>query len=571
MSFDGIVMRAVILELQQEIETGRITKIYQPSKHDLVFHIRAHGKKQQLILSVNPTYARIHLTTETYDNPHEPPMFCMLLRKHLEGAIIERVDQKGLDRIAFLHIRSKNEIGDTTYKKLIIEIMGRHSNIILVDEEKNLILDSIKHIGPAVNRHRIIMPGQPYVEPPEQQKSNPLLADNETILKKIDFNSGKLDQQLMTAFAGISPLLAKEIIFRAGPANQKAIPGTFLSIIQEIKNHQYVPSIMTALQKEYFYVLPLAHLNGEAKAYPSASAMLDRFYFGKADRDRVKQQAHDLERFIRNEITKNEKKIVKLQQTLKDAEKADKYKLYGELLTAHLYAIKRGDKVAVVENYYDEQGGTVSIPLSPQKSPSENAQTYFQKYQKAKNSVGQVKEQIRLAREETVYFETVLQQLETASPKDIEEIRDELAEEGYLKKRPVKERQKSKAARPVLDRFLSSDGIEILIGKNNKQNDYLTSKLANKEELWFHTKDIPGSHVVIRAINPPDRTILEAANLAAYFSKARSSGSVPVDYTKIRFVKKPSGAKPGFVIYENQKTVYVTPDEELVLKLKSKS
>lgn len=309
-------------------------------------------------------------------------------------------------------------------------------------------------------------------------------------------------------------------------------------------------------------------MKGEAKIFLSLSEMLDRFYFGKAERDRVKQQSSDVGRFIINEKEKNEKKIEKLQNTLKEAEKADEYQRYGELLTANLHAAKKGMKEIEVIDYYDEDGGTITIPLDPLKTPVSNAQKLFSKYQKAKNAVSIVLEQIEKARTEVTYFDNLLQQVEAASPKDIEEIREELIEGGYIRKRQKRTAKKGANVKPILDYFVSSDGTEIIVGKNNKQNDYLTNKLAARDEIWLHTKDIPGSHVVIRSKEPQEKTIKEAAMLAAYFSKARNSSSVPVDFTKVRHVKKPGGAKPGFVIYDNQQTVYVTPDEEMVLSLK---
>ncbi|KOP82079.1 Rqc2 family fibronectin-binding protein [Cytobacillus solani] len=568
MSFDGLFTRAITEELTHELKGGRINKIHQPYKNEIIIVVRANGKNHKLLLSAHPSYARVQLTNETHDNPSEPPMFCMLLRKHLEGFFLEEIRQVGLDRIIIFEVKGRNEIGDTSYKQLIVEIMGRHSNITLVDKTRNLILDSIKHVSFAVNSHRAILPGQEYVLPPQQDKMNPFEASEEDILRQIDFNSGKLDKQLVSAFAGISPLLAKEVLFHSGLANRTTVPKTFLHYIRLLKNHELSPAITSGGQKDSFYLFPLEHLQGEPKKFNSLSEMLDRFYFGKAERDRVKQHANDLERFIHNEKDKNEKKIEKLLATLKEAENADQHQLYGELITANIYAIKKGMKTVDVSNYYDENGAMVTIPLDSQKTPSENAQKYFTKYQKAKNAITIVKEQIEITKAEHAYFETLLQQVETASPKDIAEIREELIEGGYIRDRQKKKNKKNQNVKPILDRYISTDGTEIFVGKNNKQNDYLTNKLAARDEIWLHTKDIPGSHVVIRSKEPAEATILEAANLAAYYSKARNSSSVPVDFTQVRHVKKPSGAKPGFVIYENQQTVYVTPDEEIVLSLR---
>lgn len=568
MSFDGLFTKAMVDELSRTLKGGRINKVHQPYKNEVILTIRANGVNQKLLFSAHPSYARVQLTNEAYENPSEPPMFCMLLRKHIEGYILEDVYQVENDRMIIFEIKGRNEIGDVSYKQLIIEIMGRHSNIVLVDKTRNIILDSVKHVSFAVNSHRAILPGQTYIYPPEQNKQNPFMVGTDDILKKIDFNSGKLDKQIVEHFAGTSPLFAKEVIYQSGIANRASIPTAFLQLIQRIKSGELVPSIMSTDNKEVFYLFPLQHIKGVVKSFSTLSELLDRFYFGKAERDRVKQQGNDIERLIINEKEKNEKKITKLESTLREAEKADQLQRFGELLTANLYAAKKGMKEIEVIDYYDEMGGTVVIPLDPRKSPSENAQKYFSKYQKAKNSVSIVIEQIEKAREEVLYFENLLQQVQSASPKDIQEIREELVEGGYIRDRQKRNAKKTANAKPILDHYLSSDGTEMIVGKNNKQNDYLTNKLAARDEIWLHTKDIPGSHVVIRSKEPSEATIHEAAKLAAYFSKARNSSSVPVDYTKVRYVKKPSGAKPGFVIYDNQQTVYVTPEEELVLKLK---
>ncbi|RHW36469.1 fibronectin/fibrinogen-binding protein [Neobacillus notoginsengisoli] len=571
MSFDGLFTRAMTGELAKTISGGRINKVQQPFKNEIILVIRANGTNHRLLLSAHPSYGRVQLTGEFHENPSEPPMFCMLLRKHIEGYILEGVRQSGTDRILIFEIKGRNEIGDVSYKQLIVEIMGKHSNIILVDKSRGIILDSIKHVSFAVNTHRAVLPGQTYIAPPEQHKQDPFSATAEDVLQAIDFNSGKLDKQLVDAFSGVSPLFSREAVFRSGLANRATLPNAFLSMIEDLRQNKIEAAITSTGSKDAFYLFPLLHLKGESKTFGSLSEMLDRFYFGKAERDRVKQRAGDLDRFIANEKEKNEKKIEKLRKTMKDAEKADQYQKFGELLTANMHAAKKGMKEIEVLDYYDENGGTAVIPLDPQKTPPENAQKYFSRYQKAKNAVLAVQEQIKIAENEVVYFDSLLQQLDSASPRDIEEIREELAEGGYIRQRNRKNVRKQQNAKPVLDVYTASDGTEILVGKNNKQNDYLTTKLAGRDELWLHTKDIPGSHVVIRHKDPSDDTIREAAILAAYFSKARNSSSVPVDYTRVRHVKKPSGAKPGFVIYDSQKTAYVTPEEEMILSLRQNS
>ncbi|TMW73159.1 Rqc2 family fibronectin-binding protein [Alteribacter natronophilus] len=565
MAFDGIVTKAVTDSLTDTLVPGRITKIHQPYKSDLVFTVRAGGKNHSLLISVNASFARFHLTEEKYENPKEPPMFCMLLRKHLEGGMLEKIEQDGLERIVTFYVKGRNELGDVSTKKLVLELMGRHSNIMLVDDDENLILDSIKHIPPSLSTYRTVLPGQPYKEPPHLDKINPLEADENTLIRKIQFQQGKIDKQLIGKFSGLSPLVVKEIQHRAGLVNQTTLPEAFMSVLEPVKTQNCTPQIKNGK----FSVIELTHVKGEAERFDSVHAMLDRFFSGKAERDRVKQQAHDLERMLKNEHSRNKKKIKKLENTLKDSEKAGRYQRFGELLTAHMHLVRERDKSVEVTDYYDPDQQTVSIPLDPQKSPSQNAQNYFRKYTKLKNSVAVVREQIKKAEEEMRYLEDVIQQVETAAPKDLEDIREELADEGYIKKRRTGKKKK-KPGVPQPEKYLSSEGIDIFVGKNNKQNEYVTNRMARQDDTWLHTKDIPGSHVVIRSQEFSDTTLHEAANLAAYFSKARSSGQVPVDYTLIRHVKKPSGSKPGYVIYDNQTTLFVTPDEEQVRDLRVK-
>ncbi|WP_028782719.1 Rqc2 family fibronectin-binding protein [Thalassobacillus devorans] len=567
MSFDGIVTRAVTHELEQTITTGRIMKIYQPTETELVFTVRSQRKNHSLLLSVHPSYARFHLTDDNYYNPKEPPMFCMLLRKHLTGGFIEKIEQVDMERIVRFHVKTRNELGDETTKILIIEVMGKHSNIILADAEKGHILDSIKHLPPSQNRYRTVMPGQPYKFPPEQGKVNPLDLNGESFVRKLDFNAGKMDRQMLDVLMGCSPLITKELAYQAHLGSANAYQEAFLQFQQKLKEHDYQPRIYHG-KKEQFYVLPLSTVEGEAEEFEQVSTMLDSYYSGKAERDRVKQQAGDLYRFLKNEREKNIRKIKKHQQTLKKAEKADDYQKEGELLTAHLHLVKQGDKQVDVVDYYDPEQRTITIELNPNKTPSENAQSLFQTYQKMKKSRQVVQEEIKKAETEIEYFDQLIQQVEKAREQDIEEIREELREEGYLKKKPQTNKRKKKPKAPEPETFTASDGTAIYVGRNNKQNEYLTNRMANKNDVWLHTKDIPGSHVVIRSNAPSEDTLLEAAQLAANFSKSSQSSSVPVDYTLIRHVKKPSGAKPGYVIYDNQQTLFVTPDPAYIKKLK---
>ncbi|MFC0524077.1 NFACT family protein [Pontibacillus salicampi] len=566
MSFDGVVTRAISHELHEKITPGRIMKIYQPTQTELVFTVRSQGVNHSLLLSAHPSYARIHLTKEKYQNPKEPPMFCMLLRKHLIGGFIESIEQVDMERVIRINVRSKDEIGDETTKSFIVEIMGKHSNLLLVDDEREMILDCIKHVSPAQNTHRTLLPGNSYIGPPDQGKTNPLSIDGDTFVRKLDFNSGKMDKQIMGLLQGFSPLIATELVYRAGLGSQGRLKEEFESLQHQILHHTYEPAILTG-DKEQFYVLSLASKDMEEERYDSVNEMLDAYFSGKAERDRVKQRAGDLSRFLKNELEKNKRKIKKHEQTLKKAEKADEYQKYGELLTAHMHLVKQGDTSVTVHDYYKEEQPDLTVELNPNKTPSENAQSYFQTYNKMKKSGEVVQEEIKKAKENIDYLDQLLQQIDAAREEDIEEIREELREEGYLRAKP-QQKKKKQPSKPKPDSFVSTDGVTILVGKNNKQNEYVTSKMAHRDDIWLHTKDIPGSHVVIRESEPSEETLIEAAQLAAYFSKSRSSSSVPVDYTLVRHVKKPNGAKPGFVTYDNQKTVFVTPDEAIIRSLR---
>jgi len=568
MPFDGIVTRAVTEELKQQIIPGKIGKIYQPTQTELIITVRSGGRNHKLLLSVHPTYSRLHLTNDVYQNPKEPPMFCMILRKHLAGAVIEEIEQYNMERIVTFSIKSRNEIGDVSYKSLIIELMGKHSNVTLVDKDKNTIIDSLKHVSALQNRHRMILPGQEYKLPPAQNKLNPLEIDGEQLLKKIDFNAGQIDQQIVSHLTGFSPFISSEIVHRAGLGSGDKYAEVFDALREKLLNNSYEPAIYYG-KKEAFHVFEITSHHGEVTTFEHTNFMLDAFYSGKAERDRVRQQAKDLSRFIKNETNKNQRKIKKHRQTLKKAENAAHYQKMGELLTANMHRVTSGDSEITVTDYYDPDQGELVIELNSNKSPSENAQSFFKTYQKLKTSKQVVEKEIQKAEKEIDYFNQLLQQVEDASTHDVEEIREELREEGYLKRQKAKQKGKNKPKKPVPEFFTATDGTSLLVGKNNKQNEYVTMKMANRNDTWLHTKDIPGSHVVIRSTEPSEDTLLEAACLAAYFSKSKYSSSVPVDYTFIRHVKKPNGAKPGFVTYDNQKTLFVTPSKQIVDKLKT--
>lgn len=565
MAFDGLFTYSITADLQQLV-TGRITKIHQPNAQEVILHVRANGKNHKLLFSIHSSYARVHLTEQVIENPAEPPMFCMLLRKHIEGGFIASIKQRDFDRIIIVEIESKNEIGDPIVREIHAEIMGRHSNLLLIDQEQGKIIDSLKHLPPSVNSFRTVLPGQPYIAPPSQNKWNPLTVTDEELTAF--FAEGKTSKELVQQLAGFSPLHAEELLYRMKTTSNTLV--CFKDFMASFANGGMKPIYVLFNQKVYFSPIELTHLHdGDITIYPNVHELLDRVFFARAERDRVKQQAGDLERWLQNEIDKLALKTKKLTKDYERASKLDQFQLYGELLMANIYAFEKGVKEVTVTNYYSETGEEITIPVSERKTPIENAQSYYTKYTKAKNALVMVQEQLEKTTDEISYFEMLAQQVQQASPGDIEEIREELAEQGYLKLRHAK--KKKKQAKPEPERYVSSTGVTISVGKNNKQNDMLTFKLAKRTDIWLHTKDIPGSHVVIHSSEPDETTLREAATLAAYFSKARESSSVPVDYTEIRQVKKPNGAKPGFVIYFEQKTLYIDPDEAVILQLKKQS
>lgn len=564
MPFDGIVTKAVTNELNEKIVGGRINKIYQPTKTEIVLTVRHERENFSLLLSIHPAYARFHLTEDVYRNPDEPPMFCMLLRKHLAGAIIEDIIQTDLERIVTIKFRGLNEIGDQESKTLVLEIMGRHSNIVLLNESKSTIINCIKHVPPYQNSYRSLIPGAPYIQPPPQNKLNLLTTDSEAFLKKLDFNQGRMDQQVVQAITGISPFVAKELVHRVSLGSEYVYKEVFKQFQSEVMNNQFRPTIYKQ-PKEDYHVMNISYLK-DGKHYPSTNQMLDAFYSNKAERDRVKQQARDLEKIIKNEIDKNKRKIVIHEKTLNKAKHAERQQKLGELLTANLHVVQRGDEQVTVIDYYDPEQKNITIELQTDKTPSENAQIYFKRYRKLEAAQKSATTELKKTAAELEYLEQLVQQIETGRDEDIEDIREELSEQGYIRKQ-VKRRKKRK--KPTPEEFTASDGTLIYVGHNNKQNEYVTHKLAHRNDIWLHTLNIPGSHVVIKTNNPSEETILEAAQLAAFYSKAGQSASVPIDYTEVRHVKKPSGAKPGFVTYTNQKTLSITPNEKVIQALRT--
>ena len=555
MSFDGNLVRKLTKELDNYLTTGRIVKIYQLSAYDLLLMINKDKIKHQLIISASPNYARIHLTKFNTERPNTPPNFCMFLRKHIEGGIIKSITQNINDRVITISIDTRNELGDKMVKNLIVEVTGRHANIIVTDDQLK-ILEAIKHIMPFEGTSRTIYPGAIY-KYPESNKIDPYDIDKRELF--LDNTEEITNKVLLNNFMGFSPLAANEIMTRH--LNGINIKQAFKDVIDS-----FYPVIISG-KKDYFYYTLLESVDGIVKQFSTVNDMLDRYYYELDNIDILRQKSKDIIKFIRNNIEKQRHKIEKLTKDLKATEKRDQHLVKGELIQANLYKVTKGDTTLETINYYDNI--PIKIDLDPKKNAIENMEKYFKKYKKLKTSIPYIEKEIEKSKKELIYFEDLLLQLEYASLKDVEEIKEELEENKYIKKKDVKKKRKNK---PNFETFYDADGVEILVGKNNLQNDYITHKLAKHNEVWFHTKDAPGSHVLVRKQLPLSETTIRcAAQLAAYYSKMRKSSSVPIDYVEVRHLKKVPGRVGSYVTYKTNKTIYIDPDEEFVINLRKKS
>lgn len=551
MAFDGLFTHQMIKEISF-LETARINKITQPDDYTVVLVIRANRKNQKLLLSAHPNFARLQLTTGNFDNPFEPPMFLRVLRKHIEGGIVSTINQIGNDRIIEIIINNTNEIGDRIVRHLYIEIMGKHSNIILTDENKK-ILDSLKHLTPNTNSARTLMPGFSYEFPPTLKKHNPYEINTVSDLLNPEL---PIKKALLNALEGFSPVAVNALL-----ASDNDIDAAFKNFMTD----QYIrPVAFTLNDKEDFYYKPVPFIT-DVESFDSLSELLDHFYKDRATRERVRNQTNDLARHLTSLLQKNEKKLAKLVNELEETKRMDEMNLFGELITSNMYMLKQGMEAFETVNYYNDE--TVTIPLNPRKSPAENAQYYYKQYNRLKTRKQHAIVQIEETKDEIEYIQTIQMQLNHIELDDIDDIRNELAEQNLIKKKHKKNDKKKKKTQDI-DHYLSRDNQVIVVGRNNLQNEYITHKMGRNNYLWFHTKDIPGSHVVILDAQPTDGTIEDAAFLAGHFSKAQGSSKIPVDYTEIRYVYKPNGSKPGFVTYTDQSTVVVTPDVKYIQQMK---
>ena len=556
MAFDGGFLHKIVLELNKAVES-RVDKVYQPSKDELVFLLRKKGFAERLFITARPGSARICFTDEKYENPMSPPMFCMLIRKYLSSAKLISVTQPALERIVVLTFFSANEMGDIVEIRLITELLGNKTNIILVGSDGKII-DSLRRSDPEKNE-RMILPGALYQLPEKKEKLDPLCVGPEKLSEYAGGKGAYSEKSLLDSIDGFSPLICREVVSRAEKCGN--LVSALKSVTDDLKENG-TPLLLCkdGAPFDFSYTDITQYENEfEKKIYPDYSSLLNAFYSERENAARIKHAAGDIIKLVNNLKSRTERKLAIRLCDLKKCENREKLRIYGELLKANLYRIKAGSAFFEAENYYDNMN-IVKIPLDPALSPQKNAAKYFKDYKKTYTAEQKLTALTEKDREEIVYFDSVLDSISRSeSISDITEIRDELADAGYIK-RPSQKRSKQSVALKFKE-YTSTEGYKILVGRNNRENDYLTTVLAGKNDLWFHTKNIPGSHVIVFSggAEVSEDTVVKAAKLAAENSKGAGSSNVPVDYTQIKYVKKPSGAKPGMVIYKTNKTVYVTP------------
>lgn len=549
MSFDGFFLHHMVEELRRELVNGRIQKINQPFEQELVLQIRSNRQSHRLLLSAHPVFGRIQLTQTTFENPAQPSTFIMVLRKYLQGALIESIEQVENDRIVEMTVSNKNEIGDHIQATLIIEIMGKHSNILLVDKSSHKILEVIKHVGFSQNSYRTLLPGSTYIAPPSTESLNPFTIKDEKLFEILQTQETTA-KNLQSLFQGLGRDTANEL--------ENILVSDKLSTFRNFFNQETKP----CLTETSFSPVPFANQVGEP--FTSLSDLLDTYYKDKAERDRVKQQASELIRRVENELQKNRHKLKKQEKELLATDNAEEFRQKGELLTTFLHQVPNDQDQVILDNYYTNL--PITIALDKALTPNQNAQRYFKRYQKLKEAVKYLTDLIEETKATILYLESVETVLNQAGLEEIAEIREELIQTGFIRRRQREKIQKRKKP----EQYLASDGKTIIyVGRNNLQNEELTFKMARKEELWFHAKDIPGSHVVISGnLGPSDEVKTDAAELAAYFSQGRLSNLVQVDMIEVKKLNKPTGGKPGFVTYTGQKTLRVTPDPEKIASMK---
>ncbi len=581
MALDGVAVYAIAHELKEKLVGTRIDKISQPEKDELVLNIRGFGENFKLLFTVNAQNPRVSLIDKNRVNPNTPPNFCMILRQRISNGKIIDITQPNFERVIKFEIQALNQFSEIATMFLVIEMMGKHSNIILMDESEKIV-DSIKRVGYDKSQLRPVLPGRPYEIPPNT-KANPLLV---TFTEFKDFLSEEgVHSSLIKSFSGVSPILATELLHRSkldcdiyskqllqDETSSKVLFKKFEAFFNEMKNKHFTNKVYYKDEVPFdFSVYDLTvYSNFETATFECTTEVLEEFYVTKDLNNRLKQKTYDIRKLVQNNIDRTVKKLELQEKTVKDAEKREKYQLYGELITANVYAIKRGDKTLVTQNYYSEDLEEIEIKLDEKLTPAENAQKYFKKYNKMKRAYHATIDLLENSKTELAYLESIMASIMHLSDEaDIDDIRQELYEEGFIKKQAKKTKSYAKS-KPL--HFVSSDGLDIYVGKNNKQNDELTTKFATKTDIWLHAKNIPGSHVIIQTEEPlenvPDNTLDEALHLAAFYAKADDKTQIEVDYTPAKFVKKPNGAKPGMVIYTTNYSAYITPDKNILDRVK---
>ena len=587
MPLDALCLSGVVHELQNALSGAKIDKIYQPGRDEVVLALRAPAGNVKLLLSANPSHPRAHLTQISRENPDKPPMFCMLLRKHLSGARLLELVQPPMERVVDLRLEALDELGDRVERRLVLEAMGRHSNLILLDGEGR-IMDCLRRVDSDMSARRQVLPGLFYRLPPAQEKLDPSSLDRAALESALAAapEESQADKWLLDTFGGLSPLICRELAFRAGGATdarlhqmgeggRSRLLDELEGLLRSVQENSFTPVM---LEKEGhpsdFTFQPISQYGPAVSCvpFPSFSALLDRFYEQRENQERVRQRGQDLIRSVTNARDRAARKIGLQEQELAATRDRERLRQFGDIITSNLHAMEKGMSRLTAADFYDPECPQIHIPLDPLLTPQQNAAKYYKEYNKAKTAESILTLQLEKGRRDLDYLNSVLEAIALAEgERDLQEIRQELTDTGYLR-RPSKARDRGKrvASKPM--EFRSSSGLRISVGKNNTQNDLLTTKQAFKSDLWFHTQKIHGSHVILWTEGgQPDLTsIQEAAQLAAWFSQGRESGKVAVDYTPVKYVKKPGGARPGMVVYPTYETAYVAPDGELARRLRVK-
>ena len=591
MPLDALCLSGVVHELQNALSGAKIDKIYQPGRDEIVLALRSSSQGNvRLLLSANPSHPRLYLTQLPLENPDKPPMFCMLLRKHLSGARLLRVEQAHLERVAFLRFEALNELGDRVERKLALEAISHHANLLLLDGEGR-ILDCVRRSDSGLDPKgggRLLQPGMFYRLPSAVDKADPLAAGREELERLLAAapEEAQADQWLLDTFAGLSPLVCRELAFRAGgatdarlhqlgPEGRAALLDRVEELRDTVKEFRYTPLMISIDERpKDFSFLPIGQYQGaaEVRAYPSFSLLLDDFFAQRDQQERVRQKGQDLIRQVTNARDRTRRKIANQEKELAATRDRDRLRQLGDILTSNFWQMEKGMARLRATDFYDPEGKEVDIKLDPLLTPQQNAAKYYKEYNKAKTAEEMLTIQLDKGRKELDYLNSVLEAISLAEgERDLGEIRQELVDTGYLRPgKTAKVRNKRVTSKPM--EFMSTSGLRISVGKNNSQNDLLTCKLAGKGDIWFHTQKIHGSHVILwtEGEQPDLQSLNEAACLAAWFSQARDSSKVPVDYTPARYVKKPGGARPGMVVYTTYETAWVKPDGELARKLRVK-